>query len=155
MKKLRKSLSFATKVMLAFGLLISNLSSLSFVFAAEVKTEITVVDDMLNIKYLDELADDVESVKVNVYENYTYLDETFYVDEDGDFFAVSFENEQFTKMRIFGLPYKDAPQQLRRYYDEEHIMIHVPTEKVIECLGPKTTKAWVRSQYSFCDYEML
>ena len=81
MKKIRKSLSFATKVMLAFGLLISNLSSLSFVFAAEVKTEISVVDDKLNIKYLDELADDVESVKVNVYENYTYLEETYYVDE--------------------------------------------------------------------------
>ena len=82
MKKLRKSLSFTTKVMLAFGLLISNLSSLSFVFAAEVKTEITVVDDKLNIKYLDELADDVKSVKVNVYENFTYLDESYYVDEE-------------------------------------------------------------------------
>lgn len=69
---------------------------------------------------------------------------TFSDDEDGDFFAVSFENEQFTKMRIFGLAYKDAPQQLRRYYDKEHVLIHVPTEKVIEHLGPKTVDAWVR-----------
>ena len=81
MKKLRKSLSFSTKILLVFGLLISNLSSLSVVFADEVKTEIKVVDNKLSIKYLDELAEEVESVKVNVYENYTYLDETYYVDE--------------------------------------------------------------------------
>ena len=81
MKKLGKSLSFLTKIMLVFGLLISNLSSLSVVFASEVKIEVSVVDDKLNIEYLDELADDVESVKVNVYENYTYLDETYYIDE--------------------------------------------------------------------------
>lgn len=69
---------------------------------------------------------------------------TFTDEEDGDFFSVSFENKKFTKMRIFGLPYRDAPQQLRRYYDEENILIHVPTEKVIECLAPKTVEAWVR-----------
>ena len=81
MKKLGKSLSFLTKIMLVIGLLISNLSSLSVVFASEVKIEVSVVDDKLNIEYLDELADDVKSVKVNVYENYTYLDETYYINE--------------------------------------------------------------------------
>lgn len=65
-------------------------------------------------------------------------------DEDSDFFVVSFENKQFSKMRIFGLPYKDAPQQLRRYYDEEDVLIHIPTEQVIEHLGPITVEAWVR-----------
>ena len=65
-------------------------------------------------------------------------------DEDGDFFAVSFENKKFSKMKIFGLPYKDTPQQLRRYFDGENALIHIPTEKVIEYLGPIVVEAWVR-----------
>ena len=84
MKKLGKSFSFLTKIMLVIGLLISNLSSLSLVFAYEATdmVQITVVDGKLNIKYLDELAEEVENVNVNVYENYTYLDDTlYYVDE--------------------------------------------------------------------------
>lgn len=81
MKKLGKSLSFFTKIMLVVGLLISNLSSLSIVFAAETTIDINVVEDKLNIEYLDELADEVKKVKVNVYENYTYLDGTNYIDE--------------------------------------------------------------------------
>lgn len=84
MKRLGKKLSFLTKIMLVIGLLISNLSSLSVVFAYEATgaIEIAVVDEKLNIKYLDELAEDVENVNVSVYENYTYLDDTsYYVDE--------------------------------------------------------------------------
>ena len=84
MKKLGKKFSFLTKIMLVVGLLISNLSSLSLVFAYEATdmVQITVVDGKLNIKYLDELAEEVENVNVNVYENYTYLDDTlYYVDE--------------------------------------------------------------------------
>ena len=77
MKKLGKKLSVLTKIMLVFGLLISNLSSLSVVFADEVTLDVAVVDNKLNIKYLEELAEEVETVRVNVYENYTYLDETF------------------------------------------------------------------------------
>lgn len=83
MKKLREKASFLTKIMLVIGLLISNLSSLSIVFAYEATgaVQITVVDEKLNIKYLDELAEEVENVNVNVYENYTYLDNTsYYVD---------------------------------------------------------------------------
>lgn len=84
MKKIGKGFSFLTKIMLVIGLLISNLSSLSLVFADEATdmVQITVVDDKLNIKYLGELAEEVENVNVNVYENYTYLDDTlYYVDE--------------------------------------------------------------------------
>lgn len=76
MKKLGKKFSFLTKIMLVIGLLISNLSSLSVVFADEITMNVSVVDDKLNIKYLGELADEVEKVRVDVYENYTYLDMT-------------------------------------------------------------------------------
>ena len=84
MKKLGKKLSFLTKIMLVIGLLISNLSSLSVVFAYEATgaVQISVVNDKLNIKYTDELAEEVENVNVKVYENYTYLDNSpYYVDE--------------------------------------------------------------------------
>ena len=74
MKKLGKKLSFLTKVMLVVGLLISNLSSLSVVFADEVTIDVSVVDGELNIKYLGELTDEVEKVRIDVYENYTFLD---------------------------------------------------------------------------------
>lgn len=67
--------------------------------------------------------------------------------ENGDFFALSFENKKFTKMRIFGLPYKDAPQHLRRYFDGEQALIHVPTEKAIEHLATIVVEAWVRCRY--------
>lgn len=84
MKKLGKKLSFLTKIMLVIGLLISNLSSLSVVFAYEATgaVQIAVVDEKLNIKYTDELAEEVENVNVKVYENYTYLDNSsYFVDE--------------------------------------------------------------------------
>ena len=84
MKKLGKKLSFLTKIMLVVGLLISNLSSLSVVFAYEATgaVQIAVVDEKLNIKYTDELAEEVENVNVKVYENYTYLDNSsYFVDE--------------------------------------------------------------------------
>jgi len=74
MKKLGKKLSFLTKVMLVVGLLISNLSSLSVVFADEVAIDVNVVDGELNIKYLGELTDEVKKVRIDVYENYVFLD---------------------------------------------------------------------------------
>ena len=67
-------------------------------------------------------------------------------DED-DFFAISFENKKFAKMRIFGLNFKDCPSSLRRYYDEEHVLIHVPTEKIIQFLSPVVIEAWVRCRF--------
>jgi len=75
MKKLGKRLSFLTKVLLVVGLLISNLSSLSVVFAYEVSESVVInlVDDNLKISYTDKIAEDVKGVKVKVYEAYTYL----------------------------------------------------------------------------------
>ena len=87
MKKLGKKVSFLTKILLVVGLLISNLSSLTAVFASEITemVEVVLTDDSLNIKYLDTLAEDVETINVNVYENYTYLDGTnYYVSEDAE-----------------------------------------------------------------------
>lgn len=81
MKKFGKKLSFLTKIMLVVGLLISNLSSLSVVFASVNTIDVKIVDDKLNIKYLEELADDDLNVGINVYEDYTYLDGEKYQEE--------------------------------------------------------------------------
>ncbi|MBQ2873058.1 MAG: hypothetical protein IJE89_03555 [Bacilli bacterium] len=76
MKKLGKKFSFLTKIMLVVGLLISNLSSLTYVFADEIIENISVTlnDKSLEIKYLEELTEDVESVNVKITEDYIYLD---------------------------------------------------------------------------------
>lgn len=76
MKKLGKKISFLTKIMLVIGLLISNLSSLSVVFAYEApdNVRITLEEENLNIKYTEGTAEEVENLIVNVYETYTYLD---------------------------------------------------------------------------------
>lgn len=83
MKKLGKKLSYLTKVILVIGLIISNLSSLSIVFAYEAEELLQLIlnDDKLNITYLDDL-DDYENVNIKVYENYTYLDNTSYFVDD-------------------------------------------------------------------------
>ena len=83
MKKIGKKLSFFTKIMVVIGLLISNLSSLTMVFAYEMPDDvvITLEEDTLKIKYTEALAEDVGKVKVYVYERYTYLDgETVKID---------------------------------------------------------------------------
>ena len=76
MKKIGQKLSFLTKVLLVVGLLISNLSSLSVVFAYEAPADLVIDlnDSILEINYTKELAEEVEAVDVRVYENYTYLD---------------------------------------------------------------------------------
>ena len=93
MKKLGKKLSFLTKIMLVIGLLISNLSSLSVVFAYEATGDIqvSVVDDKLNVKYTGELAEEVENVNVNVYENYTYLDNSYETEKVNNYSMTSEE----------------------------------------------------------------
>lgn len=75
MKKLGKKVSFLTKILLVFGLLISNLSSLSVVFAYEVSDDLTVTlnEELLEISYIEKVAEEVEAVNVKVYEKYTYL----------------------------------------------------------------------------------
>lgn len=83
MKKLEKKLSYLTKIVLVIGLIISNLSPLSIVFAykAESLLQLTLNNDKLNITYLDNL-DEYEKVDIKVYENYTYLDNTSYYIDD-------------------------------------------------------------------------
>jgi len=74
MKKLGQKFSFLTKILLVFGLLISNLSSLSVVFAYEVSEDVVVTlsEELLEINYTEKLAEEVEAVDVKVYENFTY-----------------------------------------------------------------------------------
>ncbi len=78
MKKIGKKFSYLTKVLLVFGLLFSNLSSLSVVFAYEAEN-ITAVADTdnkgVNVKYLEEI-DDTDEVTITLNENYMYLDDT-------------------------------------------------------------------------------
>lgn len=76
MKKLGKKLSFLTKVMLALGLIVTDLAPLKIIFAYEKAEElaITVNEDKLNIMYNEELTDEYVDIVVN--ETYTYLDET-------------------------------------------------------------------------------
>lgn len=75
MKKIKEKLSYFTKVLLAFGLLFSNLTSLSYVFAYEVTEDfmVEINDKNIEITVLDEI-EDTDLVKVFVDENYTYLD---------------------------------------------------------------------------------
>ena len=79
MKKVKQKASFLTKILLVVGLLVSNLSSLSVVFAyeGEIAQDVVIelVDNVLEINYTEELAPEVEAVEVRVYENYTYLNE--------------------------------------------------------------------------------
>ena len=61
MKKLGQKASFLTKILLVVGLLISNLSSLSVVFAYEVPADVVIglTDDELNVSYTQELDEEV------------------------------------------------------------------------------------------------
>lgn len=76
MKKIKEKLSYFTKVLLALGLLFSNLTSLSYVFAYEVAEDFTVEinDKNIEITALGEI-EDTDLVKVFVDESYTYLDD--------------------------------------------------------------------------------
>ena len=75
MKKIKNGLSFFTKVFLILGLLFSNLSGLSTVFAYALEDNFNVLVDNkdITINYLREI-EDTDEVKVTVSENYTYLD---------------------------------------------------------------------------------
>lgn len=95
MKKLGKKVSFLTKILLVVGLLISNLSSLSVVFAYEVTGNVLIElsdDDSLKISYSEKIAEDVEAVNVKVYENYTYLDG--FSEEDVEVYSLTDEQMQ-------------------------------------------------------------
>ena len=103
MKKLKQKASFLTKILLVVGLLISNLSSLSVVFAyeGEVAEDVVVelVDNVLEINYTEELAEGVKAVEVRVYENYTYLNE-LPENEDGFSKVYSLTAEELEKASL-------------------------------------------------------
>ena len=75
MKKIGQKLSFMTKILLVVGLLISNLSSLSVVFAYEAPEDVTITlnEKVLEVSYNEQLSEEVKAVDVKVYESYTYL----------------------------------------------------------------------------------
>ena len=84
MKKIGKKLSYLTKVFLVLGLLFSNLSGLSVVFAYEDGDNfgIKVEDNKIVIDYYEEL-EETDVINVMFEENYTYLDDTHEDVEDG------------------------------------------------------------------------
>lgn len=77
MKKIGKKCSKFTKLLIVFGMLFTNLSPLSIVFAESVNSDVTVSvnNDKLNVNYLGDI-DDTDEIRVSVNENYTYLDNT-------------------------------------------------------------------------------
>ena len=77
MKKIEKKCSKFTKLLIVFGMLFTNLSPLSIVFAESVNSDVTVSvnNDKLNVNYLGDI-DDTDEISVEVNENYTYLDNT-------------------------------------------------------------------------------
>ena len=77
MKKIGKKCSKFTKLLIVFGMLFTNLSPLSIVFAESVNSDVTVSvnNDKLNVNYLGDI-DDTDEIRVVVNENYTYLDNT-------------------------------------------------------------------------------
>lgn len=78
MKKIGKIINYFTKIFLVIGLLFSNLSGLSVVFAYEGTTNFTIlVDEEKNIviNYLEELNEE-DDITITVNENYKYLDGT-------------------------------------------------------------------------------
>lgn len=77
MKKIGKKCSKFTKLLIVFGILFTNLSPLSIVFAESVNSDVTVSvnNDKLNVNYLGDV-DDTDEISVEVNENYTYLDNT-------------------------------------------------------------------------------
>ena len=79
MKKIGKRFSYITKIFLVLGLLFSNLSGLSVVFAYENEAPfgIEVKNNKIVINYNDqEELDDEDNIKLTLKENYKYLDDT-------------------------------------------------------------------------------
>ena len=79
MKKIGKRFSYITKIFLVLGLLFSNLSGLSVVFAYENEAPfgIEVKNNKIVINYNDqEELDDKDNIKLTLKENYKYLDDT-------------------------------------------------------------------------------
>ena len=115
MKKLGKKISYITKVLLVIGLIISNLSSLTVVFANELPDEpnlevnqvenlmASMTDNQITISYIGEVLDENELV-IHVEEKYTYAnctitDEVLSCDENLD---VPYQVDDENKLLLLG-----------------------------------------------------
>ena len=97
MKKIGKKFSYITKIFLVLGLLFSNLSGLSLVFAYEndVPFGIEIKDNKIVINYNQEDLEDEDNIKITLKENYKYLDDTTEEEVNDSFSAIGseFKNE--------------------------------------------------------------
>ena len=97
MKKIGKKFSYITKIFLVLGLLFSNLSGLSLVFAYENEAPfgIEVKDNKIVINYNHEDLEDSDNIKITLKENYKYLDDTTEEEVNDSFSAIGseFKNE--------------------------------------------------------------
>ena len=97
MKKIGKKFSYITKIFLVLGLLFSNLSGLSLVFAYEDEAPfgIEVKDNKIVINYNHEDLEDSDNIKITLKENYKYLDDTTEEEVNDSFSAIGseFKNE--------------------------------------------------------------
>lgn len=97
MKKIGKKFSYITKIFLVLGLLFSNLSGLSLVFAYENEAPfgIEVKDNKIVINYNHEDLEDSDNIKITLKENYKYLDDTTEEEVNNSFSAIGseFKNE--------------------------------------------------------------
>lgn len=97
MKKIGKKFSYITKIFLVLGLLFSNLSGLSLVFAYENEAPfgIEVKDNKIIINYNHEDLEDSDNIKITLKENYKYLDDTTEEEVNDNFNAIGseFKNE--------------------------------------------------------------
>lgn len=97
MKKIGKKFSYITKIFLVLGLLFSNLSGLSLVFAYENDAPfgIEIKDNKIVINYNHEDLEDEDNIKITLKENYKYLDDTTEEEVNNSFSAIGseFKNE--------------------------------------------------------------
>lgn len=97
MKKIGKKFSYITKIFLVLGLLFSNLSGLSLVFAYENDAPfgIEIKDNKIVINYNQEDLEDEDNIKITLKENYKYLDDTTEEEVNDSFSAIGseFKNE--------------------------------------------------------------
>lgn len=93
MKKIGKKISYITKIFLVLGLLFSNLSGLSLVFAYENDAPfgIEVKDNKIVINYNQEDLEDKDNIKITLKENYKYLDDTIEEEVNSSFNVVESE----------------------------------------------------------------
>lgn len=113
MKKIGKKFSYITKIFLVLGLLFSNLSGLSLVFAYENEAPfgIEVKDNKIVINYNHEDLEDSDNIKITLKENYKYLDDTTEEEVNDSFSAIGSEFKNETGYEI------DSPMLKKVLFD--------------------------------------